>query len=100
MLDYVVPYWKWFWARGVAKGRLGLHFGDGYPGLADDILICAPTYIDAGLLLDEFVIFLAQVGTTLNDDNTQLMLAIIPFNPGWFRNLHFRPKIERCHESC
>lgn len=41
MLDYAVPYWKRFllWARGVAKGRLGLHLGDGYATLGDPRLV-------------------------------------------------------------
>ena len=49
--------------------------GDGGPTLldlrfADDILFFATTYIDAGLLLDELVACLSQVGPVLNTDKT------------------------------
>ena len=63
-------------AMGVWRGRdgrLGLGLGDGGPTLldlrfADDILIFATTYIDAGLLLDELVTCLSHVGLILNTD--------------------------------
>ena len=59
-------------------GRLGLDLGDGGPTLldlrfADDILIFATTYIGAGLLLDELVTCLSQVGLILNTDKTKVM---------------------------
>ena len=64
------------WRRTV--GRFGLDLGDGGPTLldlrfADDILIFATTYIDAGLLLDELVACLSQVGLVLNIDKTKVM---------------------------
>ena len=64
------------WRRTVGKLRLDL--GDGGPTLldlrfADDILIFATTYIDAGLFLDELVVCLSQVGLVLNTDKTKVM---------------------------
>ena len=63
---------------GRTVGRLGLDLGDGGPTFldlrfADDILIFATTYIDAGLLLDERVVCLSQVGLVLNTDKTKVM---------------------------
>ena len=62
---------------GRTVGRLGLDLGDGGPTfldlrLADDILIFATTYIDAGLLLDELVVCLSLVGLVLNTDKTKV----------------------------
>ena len=61
-------------------GRLGLDLGDGGPTLldlrfADDFLISATTYIDAGLLLDELVLCLSQAGLVLNTDKTKVMIT-------------------------
>ena len=92
------------WRRTV--GGLGLDLGDGGPTLlnlrfADDILIFATTCIDAGLLLDELVVCLSQVGLVLNTDKTKVMTcddyggstAIISVNPSWFTNRNSWPTI-------
>ena len=65
------------WRRTV--GRLGFDLGDGGPTLldrrfADDILIFATTHIDAGLLLDEFVLYLALVRLVLNTEPSTSVL--------------------------
>ena len=68
-------------AMGMWRGRvsrLGLDLGDGGPTLldvrfADDISIFATACIDAGVLLDELVACLSQVGVVLNTDKTKVM---------------------------
>ena len=59
-------------------GRLGLDLGDGSQALldlrfADDILLRATMYIDAGVLLDQVVVCLSQGGLVLNADKTKVM---------------------------
>ena len=74
--------WKWLRnAKGMWRGRvgrLGFDLGDGRPTFldlwfADDFLMFATTYVDAGLLLDELVVSLSQVGFVLNTDKTKVM---------------------------
>jgi len=79
-------------------GKLGFDFGDGRPTFldlrfADDFLyffMFATTYVDAGLLLDEFVVSLSQVGFVLNTDKTKVMTTEAPppsvlSTPAWLK---------------
>ena len=82
MSSTIVRSWNCLWnAEGMrcgSVGRLGFDLGDGRPTFldlrfADVFLMFATTYIDAGLLLDQFVVFLSQVGFVLNTDKTKVM---------------------------
>ena len=71
------------WRRTV--GRLG----DGGPTFlelrfADDILIFATTYIGAGVLLDELVVCLSQVGLVLNHEQRQNQVMTTDVQPPSF----------------
>ena len=86
------------WRR--ALGRLGLDLGDGGPTLldlrfADDILIFVTTYIDAGLLLDELMVCLSQVGLVLNTAKTKVMTT--EAQPPSFLSTPAGLQIEICH---
>ena len=70
-------------------GRLGFDLGDGGPTLldlrfADDIMIAATAYIDAGVLLDELVARIEH--RQKQSDDYRGSTAISSVNPSWFAN--------------